>query len=155
MDSYHDRLVGEIEEHLNSLAAHAKPWDAGRIAAAICDAHRSALPEGDDGLFWQWTGYRHVREMVRRQISKRVGAHESPERPQLALPGFERERLQDYYLVERDGRDVGVPVVDLTDEEIEAKASEYRTMGAACYAHADELDRFRAWRQEATAGEGV
>jgi hypothetical protein len=149
MNSYHDRLVGEIEERLNALQAHAKLLDAQAIALDICGSHKHALSDDEHGWFWQWNGYQNVRDMVRQRINKRVGSDDPTPRAQIVLPGFERDRLQDYYTVSRDGAEVHVPVVDLTDDEIEAKAEEKRKMGAACYAHADELMRFKRWRREA------
>ena len=149
MDSYHARIVGEIEERLNSLSAHAKVWDPVLITMDVCNAHRDGLVQGDGGIFWEWAGHRYVREMVRKQINSRVGGHVTPAAPQLHLPGFERDRLQYYYTVERDGRELHVPVTEMADDEIDIKAEAYRKMGAACYAHADELDRFRVWRHQA------
>ncbi len=55
-----------------------------------------------------------------------------------------------YYVVERDGEEVGYPVHDCTDEELEAKRLQYRTMGFACFAHADEIERYQRSRRQST-----
>lgn len=135
---YHDKLVAEINAKLDSLTGK---WAASWIAHAICNSHAEGLAENDEALFWRHCGYAEVRDEVRRCINRRAGDREDGEAGQGFLPGF--RHLQSHYIVSRDGEDVGVPVYDLSDEEIEAKAAKYRGMGAACYAHADELDRFR------------
>ena len=147
MDSYHDRLVREINEQLDHLAEAGDRWIAGWIANTICDEHRAALPDKDGSEFWRWNTYQHVRKMVGQQINKRAGgqAH-GQQKHQLALPGFERRHLQDYYVVERGGGEEGVPVTKLTDVEIRQKVGYYRAMGTACSEHADELLRYMEWR---------
>lgn len=148
MQSYHDKLTTEIGDVLDALAAKGERWHAQWITHAICDQHAAGLVEGDDADFWKYTGYQTVRTHVRKVISDRAGdgADRASRQQQIALPGFERDHIQDYYLVNREGDDVAVPIVSLTDAEIEAKASLYRSMGRACFAHADELDRFVHWR---------
>jgi len=146
-DGYRNRVVREINTALDALAEDSLPWVARWVAHSVVGNHTNELPEGADTSFWEWNTYANIREMVRRQINARAG--DTAERPmvgQLALLGFERDHLQYYYMVERDGVDQGVPITTMTDGEIEAKARFYRNMGAACYAHADELDRFRVWR---------
>jgi hypothetical protein len=152
MVSSYDRTVTEINARLDALAEAGEPWTASWIAHAICGDHRAALAVDDeDSDFWIWNGYQHVRKLVREQINKRAGdSADKQDRQQFVLHGFERDHLQDYYVVERDGSEVGVPVTQLTDDEIDAKIAEKRAMGAACYAHADELQRFKHWRVEAS-----
>ena len=60
------------------------------------------------------------------------------------LPGF--EYLQRYYVVQRQGEDVGVPVLECTDEELYAKAALYRSQSRKLVAHADEIERYIQWR---------
>jgi hypothetical protein len=151
MSGYHERLIAEIHQHLDALAERGEPWVARWITHAVVQAHSDVLPAGEHGEFFEWAAYQTVRTQVRTVIGKRAGdkPHEPSEREQISLPGFDRQHLQDYYLVRRNGDDIGVPVTDLADDEIEAKAALYRSMGAACYAHADELDRFIHWRRAA------
>lgn len=148
MDSYHNRVVAEIETKLDARHSAGEPLVAKWIAHEVCADHREALPEGSAADFWTWNTYQHVREMVRKQINKRASdAPESrPEHRQFVMDGFERDHLQDYYMVDRDGDEIGVPVMALTDAELDRKAGHYRAMGATCYAHADELQRFKTWR---------
>ena len=147
--SYHDKLTDEINRILDDLTSRGETWDAKWIAHAVCNGHSDGLTDAPDADFWRWCGYKECREQVRRCINHRAGDKPTADPRQLRLPGY--EHLQAYYVVNRDGADVGVPVTHLTDLEIEAKAGMYRTMGAACYAHADELDRYRRLRRNAAA----
>ena len=156
MDSYHDRLAREISGQLDDLAKSSTPWIASWVANAICNDHRNALPDTDGSEFWLWNAYRNVRDMVRKQINSRAGDEaERGDKHQFTLRGFDRDQLQDYYMVDRDGEEIGVPVMDLTDAEVDGKANMYMSMGVACFAHARELQRFKEWRTsedgEATA----
>ena len=148
--SYRDRLMAEINGALDDFASRGAPLQARWVTHAICQRHESAVADSEDGEFWRWTGYTATRDAVARAIRARAGdrADRSPSPRQISLPGFERDHLQDYYIVERDGEAVGIPVVELTDEELDAKAEVHRKMGAACYAHADEIDRFKHWRAD-------
>ena len=146
--SYHTRLLSEINTILDALAEDGRPWQASWIANEICGQHHDGLTEGEHADFWLHCGYSDCRREVTRCINSRAG--DRPERDeQYTLPGF--EHLQAYYVVVRDDGEVGLPVADLTDEELEGKASLYRAMGAACFRHADELDRYRKLRSEAQA----
>ena len=145
--SYDQRLKQEINQMLDRLAKRSSIWDAKSIAHAICNNHSDALAPGEEADFWRHAGYRHTRETVRKIINQRAGDRPDQDDGQLKLPGY--DHLHAYYIVSRNGEDVGIPVYDMTDEEIEAKAQTYRSMAAACYAHADELDRFRTLRRQA------
>ena len=65
------------------------------------------------------------------------------------LPGF--EHLQAYYSVKRGDDEIGVPIRDLTDQEIDEKVALLRAMGSTCYAHANELERFKRQRGKGRA----
>lgn len=142
--SYHDRLNIEINAKLDALAADKRPWVAKWIAHSICGDHEDGLGDGDDALFWRHCGYEEVRDQVRRCINKRAGDRIEEDAAQPKLPGY--EHVHAYYLVSRDGEEIAVPTTDLTDDEIGLRAAQYRSMGAACFAHADELDRFKRTR---------
>ena len=139
--SYENQLTEEIYAILERLAAEQQPWRAQWIAHEICQSHKDGLAEGDARLFWEHCGYEKICDLVRRCINRRAGDRELPDEAQLRLPGY--ERLQAYYMVKRNGDDIGVSVHDLTDAELIEKAALYRSMAAAAYAHADEIDRFR------------
>lgn len=141
---YHEQLIVEINSQLDALGD--RPWEASWVAHAICNSHLAGLSENDDALFWRHCGYAECRDQVRKCINRRAGIDEERQPGQRTLPGF--DYLQSHYLVKRDGIEVGVPVYDLSGQELEAKAAQYRSMGAACFAHANEIDRFRADRMD-------
>jgi hypothetical protein len=95
----------------------------------------------------------HTRRMVTEYINKRGdGTNKATgSSQQLPLPGFDREHLQDYYVVERDGEETGVCILDMTDGELEAKARHHEAIAGANLAHAREIRRFIAWRGESRA----
>lgn len=142
--SYQDQLTIEINAAIDRKIAVGFPLLAQWIAHEVCEAHNDGLAPNDHSDFWRHSGYKATREEVRRCINRRIGDQPEQADKQMVFEGF--EHLQRYYMVDRDGDQIGVPVQELSDEEIEAKASTYRSMGAACFAHADELDRYRHWR---------
>lgn len=143
--SYVDRLRAEIAAKCEQLLTEGKPLHASWITHEVCNLHTGGLAENDDADFWRHGGYHTTREETRRYISKRLGASaERAEARQGTFPGF--RHVQSHYLVRRDGDDTGVPALEMTDQEIEAKAEEYEAMGEACLAHAEELRRFKLWR---------
>ena len=143
--SYQDRLRTEINATLDQLAAEQQPWIAKWVAHHICKVHSDGIAENEHSDFWRHCTYVECRRQVTECINKRAGDKPSRDSEQLKLNGW--DHLQAYYVVTRDGEDVGIPVSELTDEEIEAKATLYRKMADACQAHADELDRFRRLRR--------
>lgn len=141
-------LTAEIHAKLDELAERGETWNAQWVAHAICSEHSEVIVDDDDHcFFWQHCGYSATRTAVRTAINSRAGDKKEGGEPQLRLPGY--EHLQSYYVVRRNGEDIGVPVTQLTDEELEGKADLYRTMAQSCYGHADELDRFRRLRSVA------
>lgn len=143
--SYERILHDEINSELNRLQAAGQRWVANWIAQAIVLRHESELtPEAD---FWRHTGYASVRETVRRVINARAGdkAERAADDRQIPLPGY--HHLQAYYLVKRRGKDVGVPIADMSDAELDAKAARYEAMSVACRDHADELREFKKARR--------
>jgi hypothetical protein len=152
--SYHDQLKAEINEKLDALQAAGLPMVPKWVTHAICADHESALtedPEHSD--FWRHGGYAHTRRMVTEYINRRCERTTSstggPQ--QLPLPGFDRDHLQDYYVVDRDDEEVAVCVLDMTDGELEAKARHHEAISAANAAHAREIRRFIVWRRGRTA----
>lgn len=135
-------IRAEIHTVLDDLSGSNAPWDASAVAMLVLDRHRDGIKRGDDGEVIRYCAYSHIREEVRETISKRAGdLGNARVDEQLVLDGY--EHLQKYYMLERSGVRLGVSVYTMTELELAAKAAEYRKMGRACYAHADEIDRFR------------
>jgi hypothetical protein len=150
--SYHDRLKAEINAKLDALQAAGQPMIPKWVTHAICKDHEGALADDTEHTdFWRHGGYMHTRRMVTEYVNRRCdGTGKSTGRPQqLPLPGFDRDHLQDYYVVERDGDGVAVCVLDMTDDELEAKARHHEAIASANAAHADEIRRFIVWRRRA------
>jgi hypothetical protein len=87
----------------------------------------------------------YLRDEVRRAINRRSGDRVHADK-QLDLPGFAREHLQDFYICERDGEEVAVPVLAMTRAELAAKAAFHRALGNTNHAVADEIERFVIYR---------
>jgi hypothetical protein len=152
--SYYDKLKAEIGAKLDALQAAHMPMVPRWVTHAICADHESALAEGSEHSdFWRHGGTMHTRRMVTECINKRGdGTSKSTGDPQqLPLPGFDRNHLQDYYVVERDGEEVAVCILDMTDKELEAKARHHETISLANTAHAREIRSFIVWRRERAA----
>lgn len=86
-----------------------------------------------------------VGELVRKRMNAdRKREAETPD-PQLIMEGF--ERLQKLYVIDVDGEQTYVPVDEMTDEQIDAKADELRRFAVGAMKHADELVRYRDSRR--------
>ena len=147
--SYTDRLNTEIDAKIDALEAQKRPLNATWIAHSICIDHEVGLAENDHREFWEHGGYSTTRKMVTTRVNKRRGDKPKRAPKQGTLRGF--QHVQDYYVVERDGDELGVPAHTLTDDEIDRKIDLYRSMGAACYEHADELQRYKELRKAQVA----
>lgn len=141
--SYTETLRSEINAKIDELDRTGQEWSPQWIAHTVCAAHDDGLAQNEHAEFWKYGGYKTCREETRRCINRRAGDEESAEL-QMVFEGF--EHLQRYYVVERKGDSVGIPVEQLSDEELQAKAALHRSFGAAHFAHADEIDRFIGWR---------
>lgn len=148
MSGPHKNLMSEINLKLNELAEQKRPRIPKWVAHEICNEHKDGLSENEHKEFWEYNGYKSVRSYVTRVINDRAGDKvDRSKTQQLDLPGFDREHLQDYYVVTRNGAEIGVMVTELSDDELLEKASSYMAMSKACQAHANELMRFLKWRR--------
>lgn len=139
--SYETQLNAEIYKQLDQLSEMGQAWRAEFIAHAIVSSHAEGLPDNEHTDFWRHCAYRSVREAVRRCINKRAGDERPADDRQYRIPGY--DHVHAYYVVRRDDTDVGVPVSDLTDDEIDQKSALYKKMGRECFDHADELQRYK------------
>lgn len=149
--SYRETLVHEINTRIDDLQSRGEMIAATWLAHGICAEHNEGLAPGreEDAEFFHWCAYTAVRDLVRREINRRGSDTEREYRPaQIMLPGFEREHIQDYYLVKRDTEEVMVPIVAMSDDEVRQKIALYQSMAESNMAHAQELDRFLTWRAD-------
>lgn len=91
-----------------------------------------------------------AREHVYRVIKKVIDRYDKPEddEKQMLLVGYEFLRIA--YPVERDKERVVVPIDLLTDEELQARAKEFRTQAGSLLRHADEIEEFVTKRRAAS-----
>jgi len=94
---------------------------------------------GDDLPFYRHCATAHIQEMVRRVVGK-YDVRSKQDDPQTILPGF--EHLQRAYTVIRDGANLLVPIDQLNDSELQARADEYDAMAKGCRAHAMEIRQY-------------
>lgn len=146
--SYHDQLLQELDALIHDVMARGDVVKPQWVTHEICDRHRPALVDGSEHAdFWTHCGYTYTRKLATERVNKLVGATSADPEHQIHLPGFERRELQDYYVVTRDGEDVAVCVINLTDEEIDQKVALYMRQAQAATDHARELQRFKLWRE--------
>lgn len=106
--------------------------------------------EGDAVEFYTLCARNHVYRIVKTIVEKyNDEATEDAERQQMRLKGF--EHLNVAYSVERSGERVLVPIDQLTDDELLARAAEFDRQSKALTAHADELRSYVAKRSEGAA----
>ena len=132
-------LKQEIEQTIHAMESQSRlhpEW----ITQAVMSKHSDV--DGDDCDFYQCCARAEVRTQVRKRLSKYKADTDMAVDRQIVLEGF--ERLQKRYLVSENGEQVAIRIQDMTDAQLQAKADEYRAMGAGCFQHADEIDRYRA-----------
>jgi hypothetical protein len=100
---------------------------------------------GSDLPFYLACTRRTVAEIVKQCVGKYESAPAS--NSQVVLPGF--EHLQIAYPVERGGNHVLVPIDQLSDAELDQRATEYDNMAKSCRLHAREIRDYVKARREA------
>jgi len=143
---YERTYTAEIDAALDRIQTEGGQMVPAWITQEICAAHADALAPGEDH-FWRHCGYALTRDAVRRRINARAGERSATDIGQAPLlPGF--THLQRYYVVKRKGvGDVGVPIDQLTDKEVEGKIALYERFSLASLAHAEELREFKKVRR--------
>lgn len=145
--TFREQVRQEICAKVDALAAVAKPLHPAWITQDICQGHIAGLqPDSEDADFWRQGGYHAVRAEVGQYLRKYYSpdSEHDDDEGQRTLPGF--EYVQTHYIVERDGDELAIPTADLSDTEIDAIIGRIRATGAALFAHADDLDRFKQSR---------
>lgn len=143
------------ERFANEIAAKVAAWDAAGkelhpqwITHEICEAHKEGIAKaGDDADFYRHFAYKACRKDVGAFITKNYGDElkESAAEREPPFPNF--PRIQRRYVVNRNGDDVAVLAIDMTDDELDAKELFLTRRSAADIEHADEIRRFKHWRK--------
>lgn len=131
-------IENEVAETIEGAIRDGKIAPAAWVTHTVVTSHDAI--EGDDFDWYRVCAFTAVRDAVRRCLRRYKPDASVEADAQITLPGF--DRLQKAYLVERDEDHVVVPTSQLVREEIVAKISELRIMGAGCFKHADELERY-------------
>jgi hypothetical protein len=133
-------IYGDVRKFIADKVANGEivvvEWLTHEIISSKSDI------DGGDTEFYRVCAYTHIKDVVKRCVGKYDSKPVLDQ--QLTLDGF--EHLQVAYTVERDAQIVLVPVNQLTDDEIEARAKEYERMALSCRAHARELRAYQAAR---------
>lgn len=142
MESIQTEVRKFVQDRIDSGAITRVEWLTSEYLGS------KSRVEGDDLPFYQTCALAHVNEVVKRVVGK-FDPKRSKADDQLILPGF--AHMQKAYTVQRDGMQLLVPVHLLTDEELDARASEYEAMAHGLRDHARELRQFKASRASARA----
>jgi hypothetical protein len=136
-------IYGEVRKIISDKIADGKVVVVDWLTHEIIGS--KAAIEGADIEFYRVCAFTHVKDVVKRCVGK-YGAKPETD-AQLVLSGF--EHLQIAYSVMRNGDIVLVPVDQLTDDEIDARAFEYDQMAKGCRDHARELRSYKRARRSA------
>lgn len=134
------QLVKEIAEITDHLVKQGIALHPDWVTQKIQSNHQNI--EGDDSDFYTCVSKETIRDQVRKRINKfKIKPEQNSDVDrQLVMPGF--ERLQLAYVIEMDGTQIAVPLRIMSSAQRRAKSAELRAMGAGCYQHADEIDRY-------------
>lgn len=140
----------DLQQEIEKVIEHMEAQNAARlhpdwITQAVMNRHPDV--DGEDADFYQCCSRAEVRNQVRRRLNRYKATAEIEADPQTTLEGF--ERLQKRYLVAEKGEQVAVRIQLMTEQQLLEKAAELRSMGAGCYQHADEIDRYLSSRNVA------
>lgn len=102
---------------------------------------------GPDADFYAFATQAHVRNETRKYLNKFKIKSDIETDKQLVLPGF--QRVQQYYVITREGEQCAVRVDSMTYAEIKAKCAELHAMSDGCLAHENELMRYWESKQAA------
>ena len=139
-------LQHEIEKTIERMEAQNEArlhpdW----ITQAVMNQHPDV--DGGDADFYECCSRAEVRNQVRKRLNRYKASADLEIDTQITLEGF--ERLQKRYLVTEKGEQVAVRIESMATKQLQEKADELRAMGAGCYQHADEIDRYLARRDTA------
>ena len=140
-----NNITGEIRKLITDKIANNETVEVSWLTHEVIQRHCDI--DGDDKSFYLVCAYAHVKDRVRQCIGK-YGVKQMTDR-QLVLDGF--SHLQVAYTVEREAGTVLVPVDQLADAELLARAREYDDMAVGCRDHAREIRKYVEARTAAEA----
>ena len=94
--------------------------------------------------FYELCAREYVYEVVKREVGKYDPRDTEDVQEQLILEGYDHLRVA--YSVLRDDERLLVPIGNLSDEELKARAAEFRAQAMGLSDHAKEIDRYLSVR---------
>ena len=143
--SLFDEIRRFVDHKINTGQPALVSWVTTEILA------RKSEVVGSDAPFYLFCARSVIHDIVKRVIGKyndqsKPGGEKDE---QIVLPGF--EHLQRAYTVKRADEITLVPIEQLSDKELLARADEYDAMAAGCLRHAFEIRRYVKARSEVAA----
>jgi len=140
-----EEIQGEFERYEEENRCVPKEW----LVTSVLGKHQDV--QGPDSEFALYCTAVTVRNGV-ESFFRRIKSDETLGDDQMLLEGVEGfAYIKKRYLVSRDGDSVGVPVGEMTSDEMDAKADELDAFAAGCRMHAIELRKLAKDRRKAEA----
>lgn len=138
-----ERIVGEV---VNARIQSGEIAHAELVIRETIEARGEIAGEDEAVEFYGLCAHEHVARVVKKVINKRQEDDEEggQKSDQLLFEGF--EYLRSAYTLHRAGDLVIVPLEQMTDDEIDARAEDLDRSSEGCKAHANELRRYKGMR---------
>lgn len=130
-----DNEIRDSIERLVSTSSNGVPRDW--VVQDVINAH--SIPDSPDREWFMVCARMTVDNRARQIFNKQQAIEESGGDPQLKLPGPEFRHLQSRYSVERNNIIQHILLINMTVDEITARARQYMAMGEKCLEHGREL----------------
>ena len=95
---------------------------------------------GSGVAFYELCAREYVYEVVKREVGRYGESDTESVEDQMIFAGYDHLRIA--YTVLRDDERVLVPIADLSDEELKARAAEFLTQADGLKAHAKEIEKY-------------
>lgn len=139
-----ENVASEVRKYIADKISRGEQIVVEWLTNEIVNAKSSI--DGDDLPFYRTCAYSHVKEVVKRSVGKYDRKAPQTDK-QIVMAGF--EHFQVAYTVERSGDVVLVPIDQINDDELLARALEYDAMAEGCINHAQEIRKYVRARSEA------
>lgn len=90
--------------------------------------------------FYELCAREYVYEVVKREVNRYEQGDHDDNDEQMIFAGYDHLRIA--YTVLRNGERVLVPIANVSDDELKARAAEFRVQADGLKAHADEIERY-------------
>jgi len=153
--NFRSRIREEIRDEYERMARASVVVNTGSLVSAVVHRHMPSVYQMTDASeaelfvgamnFATWDNAVEYMNQVTSELD--ATAHkDSAGQMRFVGGGFESEILQERYAIKRSDDRVHVPLENMTDLEIEAKAQELEMQARGLVRHAGELRRYLRWR---------